>query len=192
MTLPDDLPVLAFPSAAALGDWLAAHHAEAPGFWLKIPKKGSGIAGPTYSEALDEALRFGWIDSQKASIDADFYAQRFTPRGPRSRWSKVNRRRIEALQAAGRLEAPGRAEVERAQADGRWDAAYDPPSTATTPPDLQAALEQVPEALRYYEGLSASSRFTILYRVQDAKQAATRARRIAQFVDLCARGEPIR
>ena len=130
------------------------------------------------------------VESGPLAVTADGPILRITLANPPA--NALSIAMIEALQAAGRLEAPGRAEVERAQADGRWDAAYDPPSTATTPPDLQAALEQVPEALRYYEGLSASSRFTILYRVQDAKQAATRARRIAQFVDLCARGEPIR
>lgn len=188
MSRSDDLPVLAFPSAEAFSAWLREHHTSAPGLWLKIPKKKSGIPGPTYAQALDEALRFGWIDSQKNGLDDDFYVQRFSPRAARSRWSKINRDKIAALVAAGRMEAAGMAEVERAKLDGRWDAAYDSPSNARVPADLQAALEAKPKALRFFDALSASNRYAILHQVQEAKRQETRERRIAKFVDMCARG----
>lgn len=183
----DDLPMMGFPSAAAFGTWLMKHHTTAPGMWLRIPKKGRGIPGPTYSEALDEALRFGWIDSQKASHDDDVYLQRFTPRAARSRWSKVNQKKVAALISAGRMAPAGQSEIDRAQADGRWDAAYDSMRTATVPPDLAHALAAIPTALKFFEGLRASQRFAILYSIQDAKRPATRERRIAKYVDLCAR-----
>lgn len=189
MKLPDDLPILEFPDAETFGSWLAENHASAPGLWLKLHKKGSGLGGLTYVLALDEALRFGWIDSQKVGFDAHSSVQRFTPRRKRSRWSKVNRVKIEALVAAGRMEPAGLAEVERAKEDGRWEAAYDPPSTATTPPDFEAALDAEAGARAFYDKLSASQRFLMIYGIQEAKQAATRERRIAKFVGMCGRGE---
>jgi uncharacterized protein YdeI (YjbR/CyaY-like superfamily) len=184
-----ELPTLHFNDADAFGAWLAEHHASAPGLWLKIPKKASGIAGATYSEALDEALRFGWIDSQKNKLDDDFYLQRFTPRTRRSRWSKVNTKKVGALIDSGRMEPAGMAEVERAKQDGRWDAAYDPPSTTTMPADLQAALDADPAARTFFESLSSSSRFVIIRSVESAKQVATRERRIAKYVTMCRDGE---
>ena len=184
-----ELPTLVFDDAEAFGAWLAEHHTSAPGLWLKIPKKASGISGPTYSEALDEALRFGWIDSQKNKFDDDFYLQRFTPRTRRGRWSKINTRKVTALIESGRMEPAGMAEVERAKQDGRWDAAYDPPSTTTMPPDLHAALDADPKARSFFETLSASSRFVIIRHVDSAKQSATRERRIAKYVAMCRNGE---
>lgn len=189
MPLPDDLPVLSYDDAEAFGRWLAQHHATSPGLWLMIPKKGGAGRGPTYAEALLDALRFGWIDSQKRKLDDDHYIQRFTPRSARSRWSKVNRRHIEALLAAGRMEPSGLAEVDRAKADGRWDAAYDSSSTIQVPDDLQAALDADPAAKAFFATLSASNRFTILYSIQDAKRPETRARRITKYVAMCARSE---
>lgn len=184
-----ELLTLAFDDADAFGAWLAEHHASASGLWLKLPKKASGISGPTYSQALDEALRFGWIDSQKAGFDNDFYVQRFTPRTRRSRWSKINTRKVVALIESGRMEPAGMAEVDRAKQDGRWDAAYDPPSTTTVPPDLQAALDADPEARSFFETLSSSSRFVIIRSVESAKQAVTRERRIAKYLAMCRNGE---
>jgi uncharacterized protein YdeI (YjbR/CyaY-like superfamily) len=189
--MTDQLPVRGFASAKALGAWLAKQHAKSPGIWLKIPKRGSGEPGPTYAEALDEALRFGWIDSQKATFDDAFFLQRFTPRGPKSKWSKINRDKAEALIAAGRMEPAGLAAIAAAKRDGRWDAAYDSHRTATVPPDLQRALEANPAALAFFEGLSSQNRYSILYRIQDAKRADTRARRIEKFVAMCARGETL-
>jgi uncharacterized protein YdeI (YjbR/CyaY-like superfamily) len=188
---PDQLPIRGFASAKALRSWLAKQHAKSPGIWLKIPKRGSGEAGPTYAEALDEALCFGWIDSQKATFDDSFFLQRFTPRGPKSKWSKINRDKIAVLIEAGRMQPAGLAAVEAAKQDGRWDAAYDSYRTAKVPPDLQLALDADPAAKAFFAQLSAQNRFAILYRVQEAKRPDTRARRIEKFVAMCARGETI-
>ncbi len=187
----DQLPIRGFASAKALGAWLAKQHAKSPGIWLKIPKRDSGEPGPTYAEALDEALRFGWIDSQKATFDDAFFLQRCTPRGPKSKWSKINREKIAALIAAGRMEPAGLAAVEAAKQDGRWDAAYDSPRTAKVPEDLQAALDAKPKAKAFFEQLGSQNRYAILYRIQEAKRADTRARRIEKFVAMCARGETL-
>jgi uncharacterized protein YdeI (YjbR/CyaY-like superfamily) len=157
---------------------------------LKIAK-GGAASGPSYGEALDEALRFGWIDGQKAKLDASFYLQRFTPRRRRSRWSRVNCARAEALIAAGRMERARQLEVDRARADGRWDAAYDSHRTATVPDDLARALDADPPARAFFDALSSQNRYAILYRVQEAKRLATRAARIAKFVAMCARGETL-
>ncbi|MCB1055439.1 MAG: YdeI/OmpD-associated family protein [Acidobacteria bacterium] len=189
--MKNDEPIHGFPSGAAFGRWLAEEHTRSTGIWLKIPKKGAGQQGPSYAEALEEALRFGWIDSQKAKHDDEFYLQRFTPRGPRSRWSKINRTKAEALIAAGRMEPAGLAEVEAAKKDGRWEAAYDSHSTATVPPDLRAALDADEKAAAFFATLSSQNRFAILYRVHDAKRPETRAQRIAKYVEMCARGETI-
>ncbi len=186
----DGLPILGFFDAGAFGRWLATHHAESAGLWLKIPKKESGTGGPSYAEALDEALRFGWIDGQKAALDASFYLQRFTPRRARSKWSKINRSKAEALIAAGRMEPAGQAQVDAARADGRWEAAYDSHRTAEIPADLAAALDAAPgNARAFFDGLSSANRYAILYRVQTAKRPETRARRIATCVEMCVRGE---
>jgi uncharacterized protein YdeI (YjbR/CyaY-like superfamily) len=190
-TAKDELPIRGFASAKAFGAWLAKQHTKSPGIWLKIPKRGSGEPGPTYAEALDEALRFGWIDSQKETFDDAFFLQRFTPRGPKSKWSKINRDRIAALIEAGRMEPAGLAAVEAAKADGRWDAAYDSPRTASVPPDLQLALDADPAAKLFFAGLRSQNRYAILYRIQEAKRADTRARRIEKFVAMCARGETV-
>lgn len=191
LTGKDQLPIRGFPSAKAFGSWLAKQHAKSPGIWLMIPKRGSGKPGPTYAEALDEALRFGWIDSQRATFDDSCFLQRFTPRGPKSRWSKINRDKIAALILAGRMQPAGLAAVEAAKQDGRWDAAYDSHRTATVPPDLQLALDANPEAKAFFAGLSSQNRYSILYRIQEAKRADTRARRIVTFVAMCARGETL-
>ena len=187
----DDLPTLGFDDAADLGRWLEAHHADAPGLWLKIPKKGGGGRGPIYDEAVDEALRFGWIDGQKGRLDDAYYLQRLTPRKPRSRWSKVNRQRAERLLDQGRMAPAGQAQVDAARGDGRWDAAYDSHRTATVPPDLEAALDADPAAKAFFATLSSANRYAILYRVEEAKRPETRARRIEKYVAMCARGETI-
>lgn len=167
--------------------WLAAHHATSSGVFLRIPKKGAF----TYDAALDVALAWGWIDSQKKALDATAWLQRFTPRTAKSPWSKRNRVKAEALLAAGTLEAPGLAEVERAKRDGRWESAYDGPRTATVPDDLAAALGKNARARKFFETLDSANRFAILYRVQEAKKPETRTERIAKFVAMCARGETI-
>lgn len=140
--MPDDLPVLFFDDDAAWEQWLAAEHANARGVWLKFAKKGTGIRSLHYPEALDVALCYGWIDGQLRRLDDTYHLQRFTPRRARSTWSKINRENVAALIDAGRMKPAGMAEIERAKADGRWDAAYDSPALATVPDDLQEALKQ--------------------------------------------------
>ncbi|MEV4217264.1 YdeI/OmpD-associated family protein [Nonomuraea sp. NPDC049725] len=182
MTDKQDLPILAFASQAEFEKWLDAEHVVSPGLWLKIAKKDSGIPSVTYAEALDVALCFGWIDGQKVKFDAEHWLQRFTPRKPRSRWSKVNCGKVERLIAAGAMRPAGLAQVEKAKADGRWEAAYESSSTATVPDDLQAALDADPVAAEFFATLDRANRYAILYRVGDAKRPATRAARIEKFV----------
>ena len=182
---------VAFADQAAWRAWLAEHHGSSDGLWIKFAKKASGIPTVVYAEAVEESLIHGWIDGQVKRVDDDFYMQRFTPRRARSRWSKINRAKAEKLIAAGRMHPAGLAEVERAKADGRWDAAYDSPTTATVPDDLRAALDAEPAAARLFAELDGNNRYAILHRIQDAKRPETRARRIAQFVAMLARGETI-
>jgi uncharacterized protein YdeI (YjbR/CyaY-like superfamily) len=184
-----DLPILAFATASEWEAWLREHHDSAPGVWIKFARKGSGVASVTYMEALHAALSFGWIDGQARSLDEVSYVQRFTPRRARSIWSKRNREFAAALIESGRMQPAGLREVERAKADGRWDAAYDAPSTATVPDDLRAALDAAPGAAAFFETLNAQNRYAILHRVQTAKRAETRARRIEKFVGMLERGE---
>jgi uncharacterized protein YdeI (YjbR/CyaY-like superfamily) len=171
--------------------WLEEHHQSSPGLWLQIAKKAAGIPTVTYAEALEVALCFGWIDGQKASLDEQYWTQRFLPRGRRSIWSKVNRAKAEQLIASGAMQPSGLREVERARADGRWDAAYDPPSTATVPDDLARAFDANPAAREFFETLDSRNRYSVLHRIQNARRPETRARRIEQFVDMLARGETI-
>ncbi len=158
---------------------------------IKIAKKASGIPTVTHAEALDVALCYGWIDGQRDSFDDQWFLQRFTPRRPRSNWSKVNCAKVERLIEEGRMQPPGLAEVERARADGRWAAAYDAPSTATVPDDLQRALDQSPAAAAFFATLNSQNRYAILYRIQDAKKPETRARRIEKFMAMLEDGTKI-
>jgi uncharacterized protein YdeI (YjbR/CyaY-like superfamily) len=187
----DDLPVLELADRDAWAAWLGAGHASSPGVWLKIAKKGSDARSVSYAEALDVALCHGWIDGQKRPLDDRFWLQRFTPRTPRSRWSKRNRALAERLIASGEMAPAGLREVERARADGRWEAAYDSHATATVPPDLQAALDADAGAAAFFAGLDSANRYAILYRIQEARRPETRARRIATFVAMLAEGRRI-
>jgi uncharacterized protein YdeI (YjbR/CyaY-like superfamily) len=187
----DELETRAFASAVEWEAWLREHHDTAPGVWIKFARKGSGVASVTYMEALHAALCFGWIDGQARRGDDSFYVQRFTPRRARSIWSKRNRDFATALVESGRMQPAGLREVERAKADGRWDAAYDAPSTATVPADLQAALDANAAAAELFARLSSQNRYSILHRVQTAKKPETRARRIEKFVAMLARGETL-
>lgn len=171
--------------------WLSENHATEKEIWLRLARKGRDIETVKRSEALDVALCYGWIDGQAQSIDADFWVQRFTPRTPRSKWSKINCASAEALIQSGRMKAAGMAAVEAAKADGRWDAAYAPPSSMEVPEDLREALSRRPKAEAFFEGLSAQNRYSILYRIHDAKKPETRARRIAGFVEMLERGETL-
>ena len=179
---PDDLPVLAFGSLQSWRDWLAGHHQTSSGLWLKIAKRGSVTPTVSYAEAIDAALCYGWIDGQKGKLDDEYWLQRFTPRKPRSRWSKINREKAERLIADGRMQPAGLREVEAARADGRWDAAYAGQATATVPPDLARELDLNPVAKEFFATLSSVNRYAILYRIQDAKRPQTRADRIAKYV----------
>jgi uncharacterized protein YdeI (YjbR/CyaY-like superfamily) len=186
-----ELPVVPFESQRAWETWLAANHASSRGVWLKLAKKSSGVASVTYPEALDVALAWGWIDGQKGSFDDAWWLQKFTPRGAKSVWSKVNREKVQALVDAGKMRPAGLAAVELAKTDGRWEAAYDSPSKATVPEDLAAALAANPRASAFFATLNAANRYAILWRVHTAKKAETRARRIADFVEMLARNEKL-
>lgn len=179
------LPVIPFASRGAWEAWLEEHHHVASeGLWLKISKKSSGIESVSYAEALEAALCYGWIDGQRDSFDGEYFLQRFTPRRPRSKWSKVNVGKVTKLIEEGRMMPAGLREVERAKADGRWEAAYESQSTATVPEDLQRKLDENPEAAAFFATLNSANRYAILYRIQDAKRTETRARRIEKVVVL--------
>jgi uncharacterized protein YdeI (YjbR/CyaY-like superfamily) len=186
-----DLPVKRFRSQAAWETWLEQHHEASPGVWLEFAKKGSGLVTVTYKEALEVALCYGWIDGLVSAVDSKVYRQRFTPRRSRSKWSQINRAAVEQLHAAGRLAPAGVREMEAAQRDGRWDAAYPSPSRMRPPEDLMAALEKYPEAQRFFEGLNSQNRYAILYRLHDAKRPETRARRLEEFVRLLREGKTL-
>lgn len=187
----DGRPVLAFADRAAWERWLDEHHAETAGVWIRFAKKGSGIPSITHAEALEAALCQGWIDGQVARLDEDWFLQRFTPRTQRSRWSRVNCEKATELIARGTMRPAGLAEVERARADGRWDAAYEPPSTATVPADLQRELDARPEARAFFASLDSRNRYAVLHRIGAAKRPDTRARRIAKFVAMLEAGEKL-
>ena len=178
-------------NAASWTRWLERHHASAAGVWLRIAKKDSGIASVDHPAALEEALCWGWIDGQRKSDDAQYFLQRFTPRTRRSIWSQINRAKVLKLIDEGRMQPAGLAEIERAKADGRWDAAYEGVAAATVPPDLQAALDANKKAAKFFATLDSRNRFAVLFRTQGAKKPETRARRIAQFVEMLAKGEKI-
>ncbi|HEY3867814.1 MAG TPA: YdeI/OmpD-associated family protein [Actinocrinis sp.] len=184
-------PMLAFASVPEWEAWLAAQHGSAAGLWLKLGKKGCAQPSVSYSEALDVALCFGWIDAQKRPLDEEYWLQRFTARKPRSKWSKINRGRAEALIAAGRMRPAGLGEVERARQDGRWEAAYAGQATAEVPEDLQRALDAEPQAAAFFAALDRGNRYAVIYRVQEAKREATRAARIEKFVEMLRRHETI-
>ena len=186
-----NLPTLEFLDKPTWGQWLQDNHEASPGVWLKFARRGSGAATVTYAEALEEALRFGWIDGQKAPCDQTFWLQRFTPRGPRSKWSEINRRKATELIERGLMEPAGLAQVEAAKRDGRWDAAYAPPSTVTVPDDFQAALDANPKANAFFATLKRSERYSFLYRIHDAKRPETRARRIRDYVAMLAEHKTI-
>ncbi len=183
------LPVLAFATAKALGNWLGKQPEGAPGLWLRLAKKGNGTPSVAHAEAIETALCHGWIDGQIDKYDGAWWLVRMTPRKPRSRWSEKNRATALRLIAEGRMAPAGLAQVQAAQADGRWEQAYAPQSTATVPPDLQAALDASPAARTFFSTLTGANRYAILYRVHEAKTAKTRAARIAKFIGMLERGE---
>jgi uncharacterized protein YdeI (YjbR/CyaY-like superfamily) len=189
--LAEELPIVLFASPGELEAWLEESHGDSAGLWLKIAKKGSGVESVSYSEALELALCFGWIDSQKRAFDERFFLQRFTPRRPRGRWSRINRDAAEELIAAGRMRPAGLAEVEAAKADGRWQAAYAGQRTAEVPEDLRQELDANPAAREFFAGLDSANRYAIVYRLNDARKPETRERRLRKFVAMLERGEKI-
>jgi uncharacterized protein YdeI (YjbR/CyaY-like superfamily) len=184
-----ELPTIYFKSAEAWINWLHQNHQTPDGLWLKLAKKGSGLPTVTYAEALEVALCYGWIDGQKKSFDDTYWLQKFTPRRPKSIWSKINRQKAESLIAAGKMQPAGLLEVERAKEDGRWQAAYDSQSKAAVPDDLQAALDASPTANAFFQTLNSRNRYAILHRIQTAKRPATRTKRIHEFIEMLERNE---
>jgi uncharacterized protein YdeI (YjbR/CyaY-like superfamily) len=182
------LPIVAFPNIAAFAAWIE-QQGSARGLWVKFAKKASGTTSISKQEAIDVALCHGWIDGKMARFDANHFLIRFTPRRARSKWSEVNRTRASELIKEGRMTSAGLAEIERAKSDGRWDAAYAPPSRATVPDNLAAALERNASAKALFATLDSRNRYAILHRIQDAKKPETRAARIAKYVGMLAAGE---
>ncbi len=188
---PENLPVIHFHRQEEWVRWLGENHGSAKGVWLRIGKKSSSSPSVSYAEALDAALCHGWIDGQKRTDSAETWLQKFTPRGKKSIWSKINRDKALALIESGRMQPAGHREIERARKDGRWEAAYDSARTAEVPADLQAALDKNARANAFFKILDGANRYAILFRIQTVKKAETRARKIQQFVEMLERKEKI-
>ncbi|MEP7198416.1 MAG: YdeI/OmpD-associated family protein [Chloroflexota bacterium] len=186
-----DLPIMRFERQQDWKAWLDANHAASSGVWLRLAKKASGAPSVSYAEALEVALCYGWIDGQKQSYDVETWLQKFTPRGAKSIWSKINRAKALALIERGQMKPAGLAAIERARQDGRWEAAYDSPSGATVPSDLQAALDRNGRAKAFFATLDRRNRYAILFRIQTAKRAETRARRVQQFIQMLEQHETL-
>ncbi|HEU4995317.1 MAG TPA: YdeI/OmpD-associated family protein [Gemmatimonadaceae bacterium] len=189
--MKEDYELKSFETPRSFETWLSSNHAKCQGIRIKFAKKASGIRSIRYAEALEIALCYGWIDGQANSIDDNWYSQRFTPRRTRSLWSKRNRDIVARLIDEGRMQPAGQAEIDRAQADGRWAAAYDSPAKAKVPDDLTAALRKSPAARRFFESLDSQNRYAILHRLMTAKKPETRAKRLATFVEMLREGRKI-
>jgi uncharacterized protein YdeI (YjbR/CyaY-like superfamily) len=187
----NDLPILLFGTWQDWEAWLKEHHVDMKGVWLKIAKKGTGIPSVLYAEALDSALCYGWIDGQKAAFDERYWLQKFTPRGPRSMWSKINCDKVAALMAEGRMQPAGIQQVELAKADGRWDLAYDPQSRITIPEDFQSELDKNQEAQEFFKTLNSVNRYAILRRIQIAKKPESRAALIKKYIEMLAQHQKL-
>jgi uncharacterized protein YdeI (YjbR/CyaY-like superfamily) len=190
-TAMDNDPVFFFADSAAFEAWLSKNHDVSKGAWLQHVKKGATRSSVSYQEALDVCLCWGWIDGQKRAHDDETFLQRYSPRGKKSIWSTINRDKVAALEQSGRMRPQGRAHVDAAKQDGRWENAYGSQSTITVPADLQAALDENPAALQFFLGLKGANRYAILHRTVTAVKPETRAARIAKFVAMCARGETL-
>ncbi len=185
------LPTRTFRSRDDWEAWLQKNHSRSEGVWLKLAKKGSDTPSVTYPEAIESALCFGWIDGQKRPFNESYWLQKFTRRGPRSIWSKINRQKAEALIASGRMRRPGLEAVEVARQNGQWDSAYDSPGVSSVPPDLRGALNASPRAKAFFSTLNSSNRYAILWRLQTAKKPETRQKRLTQFVAMLERHEKL-
>jgi len=184
-----EIPTLLFKNAKAWETFLSKNNGTSNGVWLQLAKKSSGTTSVTYSEALDIALCHGWIDGQKKAFDDSFWLQKFTPRGARSIWSKINREKALDLIQSGRMKPAGLLAIEKAKADGRWAAAYDSQKSATVPVDFQAALDAHPDANNFFSTLDSGNRYAILFRIQTAKKPETRSRRVQEFIAMLERKE---
>ncbi|MGC1550900.1 MAG: YdeI/OmpD-associated family protein [Rhodanobacter sp.] len=183
--------MLFFETKAVWAVWLAKNHRESKGIWLRLAKKAAATPSVTYAEAVEIALCYGWVDGQKKPDNEQFWLQRFTPRSAKSIWSKINRDKASKLIADGQMKAGGLKEIERAKADGRWDKAYDSPSVATVPADFQVALEKNAKAKAFFATLDRQNRYAMLFRIQTAKKAETREKRIQTFVKMLGNHEKI-
>jgi len=186
-----ELPTLPFASKKEWTNWLARQHDKSAGIWMKIAKKGTGVASVTYEEALDVALCYGWIDGQKAGFDSQYWLQKFTPRGPKSIWSQINREKSERLIASGEMKPPGFRAIEAAKQNGRWDNAYAGQKTIVVPDDFQSELDDHPGAKAFFGTLNSVNRYAILFRIQNVKKPETRSKRIRQFIEMLERGEKL-
>jgi uncharacterized protein YdeI (YjbR/CyaY-like superfamily) len=171
--------------------WLDKNYATSSGLWLRLAKKAADIKSVSYAEALDVALCYGWIDGQKKSYDEQSWLQKFTPRGKKSIWSKINREKAQELIERGQMQLAGLQAIELAKQDGRWDAAYDSQSNATVPSDFQAELDKNAEAKAFFATLNSANRYAILFRIQTAKKAETRTKRIQQFIRMLENNEKL-
>jgi len=189
--LPTDRPIMEFEAPIAWETWLLKNGATSPGIYIKVAKKNSGVRSVTYAEALEVALCHGWIDAIKKTFDSTYFLQKFTPRGPRSIWSEINKKKVQQLIKAKLMHPAGLAAIKQAKANGQWANAYAPASTSTVPPDLAAALMKNKKARDFFETLSGSNRYAILHRLHTAKKEETRAKRLALFMGMLERGETI-
>ncbi len=189
--VPTDIPVMLFERQQDWAAWLNKNHATTSGVWLMLAKKAAGITSVSYDEALEVALCYGWIDGQKKSYDESSWLQKFTPRKAKSIWSKTNREKAQQLIRSGKMKPTGLKEVERAKQDGRWDTAYDSPSRSTVPADFQAELDRNAKAKAFFATLNSQNRYAILFRIQTAKKAETRVKRIQQFVRMLEKKEKL-
>jgi len=186
-----DLPVLLFARPKDWEAWLKANHAESRGLCLRLAKKNSCIESITYAEALDVALCYGWIDGQKKGFDEKYWLQKFTPRGPKSIWSKINTEKAERLIASGEMKSAGLKAVKLAKQDGRWEAAYASQKNISIPEDFQAALDKDKKAKTFFATLKSAERYSFLFRIHYAKRPETRAKRIQQFIEMLEKGEKL-
>lgn len=191
MSKTEKLPVMHFNNQRAWEEWLKKNHSLSPGIKMKIAKKGAEVGSATYAEALETALCYGWIDSRKEALDDRFWIQRFTPRGPQSIWSKINREKAEQLIKAGKMLPAGQQAIENAKKNGQWEKAYESQSNKKIPEDLEAALNKNPKAKAFFETLNSVNRYAIIFRIGKVKKQETRQRKIAQFLEMLEKGEKI-
>lgn len=186
-----DYPIMSFRTPKEFDTWLSKNFKSAPGLWIRFGKKASGLQSVTYHEALDIALCHGWIDGLRKKYDEDTFVQKFTPRGPKSIWSKINKNKALALIESKKMRAGGHAAIEMAKENGRWDSAYDGYKASTIPPDLAAAFRKYPKAKKFFETVSAQNRYAVLFRIQTAPKPELRKKRIDQFVAMLNEGKTL-